>query len=289
VSGNNQSGTVGQALASPIRVLVTRDGQPEVGATVTWSATGTGALMAPASGVTDASGLAASTWTLPHAAGTRSATATVSGANGSPVSFSATALAGAATTLALKSGNAQSGEVSMALPAPLKVRAADQFGNGVAGVVITWQATGGGGSAAPTTSNTDTSGATTVWTLGATIGGQGAEGAATGLTGSPVAFTATGTPPPPPTVDVVVSNNAFTPNAVTIAAGTRIRWTWGAGAASHSVQSTGTGAPGSLTFTSSAIMTGAGSQYTFTFLAAGVYPYDCVIHGTLMQGTITVN
>jgi len=284
VSGNNQSGTVGQVLTSPIRVLVTRDGQPEAGATVTWSAAGTGALMAPTSGVTDASGLAASTWTLPHAAGTRTATATVSGANGSPVSFSATALPGAATTLALKSGDAQSGEVNMALPIPLKVRAADQFGNGVAGVLITWQATSGGGSVAPTTSATDTSGATTVWTLGASLGGQGAQGAATGLAGSPVAFTATGTPPPPPTVDVVVSNNAFTPNAVTVTAPTRIRWTWGAGAASHSVESLG-----SPSFTSSNVLTGAGSVYTFTFVTPGVYSYDCVIHGVAMSGTITVN
>jgi plastocyanin len=289
VSGNNQVGTVGQALASPIRVLVTRDGQPEVGATVTWSASGTGALMSPASDMTDAAGLAASTWTLPHAAGTPTAAATVSGANGSPVGFSATAQPGAATTLALKSGNSQSGEVSMALSAPLKVRAADQFGNGVAGVLITWQATGGGGSVAPSTSTTDTTGATTAWTLGATLGAQGAQGAAAGLTGSPVAFTATGTPPPPPTSDVVVSNNAFTPNALTITAGTRVRWTWGAGALLHSVESTGTGAPGSPTFTSSATMTGAGSVYTFTFNTPGVYTYDCVVHGALMQGTVTVN
>ena len=78
----------------------------------------------------------------------------------------------------------------------------------------------------------------------------------------------------------------FTPSAVTIFAGTRVRWTWGAGATSHSVESTGAGA---TSFTSSAVMTGAGSVYTFTFLNTGVYPYDCVIHGVAMQGTVTVN
>ncbi|HQR19125.1 MAG TPA: hypothetical protein PK948_12185, partial [Gemmatimonadales bacterium] len=67
VSVNAQTGTVGQPLANPIRVLVTRDGAPEVGATVTWAATGTGAGVAPPSGVTDAAGLAQATWTLPQA------------------------------------------------------------------------------------------------------------------------------------------------------------------------------------------------------------------------------
>ena len=36
-------------------------------------------------------------------------------------------------------------------------------------------------------------------------------------------------------------------------------------------------------------MTGAGSVYTFTFNTPGVYTYDCVVHGALMQGTVTVN
>ena len=75
----------------------------------------------------------------------------------------------------------QSGEVSTTLSAPIKVRASDQFGNGVAGVVITWSVTSGGGSLLPTTNTTDTSGAATFWTLGATLGAQGAQGAAAGL------------------------------------------------------------------------------------------------------------
>jgi len=284
-SGNGQSGTVGQALANPIRVLVQRDGQPETGATVTWSAGGTGASVSPATNTTDAQGLAEATWTLPQGAGTRTASAAVAGASGSPVSFSATALPGPATNLVLRSGNAQSGEVSILLPLPLKVKATDQFGNGVAGVVVTWQVNGGGGSVAPPTSTTDTTGATTGWTLGATVGTQTAQGAVTGLTGSPVAFTATGTPPPPPTVDVTVGNNFFSPSSTTIPAGTRIRWTWtSTGAVPHSVESIG-----ASSFTSSAILSGNGSAYTFTFNNPGVYTYDCAVHGAAMSGTVTVN
>jgi len=285
VSGDGQSGTVGQALANPIRVLVTRDGAPEVGATVTWAATGTGASVSPTSVVTDAAGLAATTWTLPQAAGLRGASATVSGAGGSPVNFSATALPGPATQLSLRSGSGQSGQVNIALPLPLKVRAADQFGNGVAGVVVDWQALTGGGSVAPTSSTTDTSGATTIWTLGSTVGSQTAQGAVSGLTGSPVGFTATGTAPPPATTDVNVGNNFFSPSAVTISAGEAVRWTWVAtGATPHSVESTG-----SPSFPSSTTLTGSGSTYSVTFNTPGVYTYDCVVHGAAMSGTVTVN
>lgn len=284
-SGDGQSGTVGQALANPIRVLVTRGGAPEAGATVTWAAAGAGASVSPSSATTDAAGLAATTWTLPQAAGLRSASAAVSGAGGSPVTFTATAQPGPATQLALRSGSGQTGETGQPLPVPLKVRATDQYGNGVGGVVVTWQVVTGGGSVAPTSSTTDTSGATTTWTLGPTVGAQTAQGAVSGLAGSPVGFSATGTAPPMVTANVSVGNNVFTPGNVTIAAGEAVRWTWvSTGAISHSVQSTG-----SPSFPSSAVLTGSGSTYTVTFPAAGVYTYDCVVHGALMSGTVTVN
>lgn len=283
VSGNAQTGTVAQPLANPIRVLVTRDGAPEPGATVTWAASGTGASIAPPSGVTDAAGLAEATWTLPQAAGARTATATVADASGSPVSFTATAVAGPATQLNRTDGNAQSGPIDVALPTPLQVTAVDQFGNGVAGVGIAWAVTGGGGSVASPNSTTGASGAATmVWTLGPTLGAQTAEGASVGLTGSPVAFTATGTPP---VTSVSVQNNLYSPSAVTVTAGTQVRWTWtNTGGIAHSV--TSTGAP---SFTGSAILTGNGSTFTFTFTTPGVYTYECAVHGAAMSGMVTVN
>ena len=285
VSGDAQTGTVAQPLANPIRVLVQRGGQPEPGATVNWSASGAGATVTPASSLTDAQGLAQATWTLPQSAGARTASAAVAGASGSPVSFTATATPGPATNLSLRSGNAQSGTVNTVLPLPLKVKATDQFGNGVAGVLVAWQVNGGGGSVNAATSTTDTTGATTVWTLGATVGPQAAQGSAAGLAGSPVIFAATGTAVPPPATDVTVGNNLFSPSSVTVAAGTMVRWTWtSTGSIPHSVESTG-----SPSFTSSAILTGNGSVYTFTFNTPGVYTYDCAVHGAAMSGTVTVN
>lgn len=90
-SGNGQSGPAGQDLANPLRIVVLRGAIPAAGAVVNWSATGAGASMTPSSSTTGADGISTSVWHLGTAAGTQSAQATVSGADGSPVRFTATA------------------------------------------------------------------------------------------------------------------------------------------------------------------------------------------------------
>ncbi len=90
-SGDGQSGPPGQALPQPIRILVTRGGSPEAGVGVAWTATGTGALLTPASGTTDATGIASTVWTLGQELGAQTVQAAVAGAAGSPVAFAATA------------------------------------------------------------------------------------------------------------------------------------------------------------------------------------------------------
>ena len=91
-SGDLQTGPVGEALPSPLRILVTRDGAPQPDIIVTWS-TADGSLD-PASAPTDAAGIGASSWTLGPDAGAQSAQAAVQGATGSPVGFGATGTAG---------------------------------------------------------------------------------------------------------------------------------------------------------------------------------------------------
>ena len=88
-SGDLQSGVVSEALPNDLRVVVTRDGAPAPGVGVTWS-TGSGTL-APSSDQTDADGLSTSTWTLGDTPGAVTATASVTNATGSPVTFTATA------------------------------------------------------------------------------------------------------------------------------------------------------------------------------------------------------
>jgi plastocyanin len=282
-SGDAQSGVVGSALANPIRVRVTEDGTPKAGVSVAFAAAGTGAAVAPASATTDADGLASTTWTLPHTPGNATATATVTSAAGSPVTFSATVAVGTATQIAASGGNNQTGAVGVALPTPLQVTVKDQFGNAVAGTGVTWAVTAGGGSLAPPASTTSASGvAASVLTLGPAAGTNTATATATGLTGSPVTFTATGEEIPV-TSDVAVDNDFFQPATIQVAAGTTVTWTWNAGAASHSVQSINT-----PSFTSSAIMTGGGSTYSVTFNTPGTYKYDCAVHGLAMSGTVIV-
>jgi plastocyanin len=89
-SGDGQTGTVGEALGSELRVLITRASEPQSGVDVAW-ATADGGSLAPATAATDADGLATTIWTLGPDPGTQTATATAVGAEGSPVSFTATA------------------------------------------------------------------------------------------------------------------------------------------------------------------------------------------------------
>lgn len=93
-SGDGQTGAAEALLTDSIRVLVTRDGTPEVGSTVTWATTVPGGSVSPTTSITDADGLAATTWTLGVVGGTEQASARVSGAGGSPVNFTATATGG---------------------------------------------------------------------------------------------------------------------------------------------------------------------------------------------------
>lgn len=89
-SGNAQTGPVGEALPSELRVIITRSAEPQEGVGVTW-ATPDGGSLAPAATDTDADGIATTIWTLGPEVGDQTATATVADADGSPVTFTATA------------------------------------------------------------------------------------------------------------------------------------------------------------------------------------------------------
>jgi plastocyanin len=91
-SGDSQTGLVGTALPNTLRVIVTRDGEPASGVPVAWSTT-SGSLD-PSSAETDGEGVSSSTWTLGDTPGAVTATAGVTNATGSPVTFTATAIVG---------------------------------------------------------------------------------------------------------------------------------------------------------------------------------------------------
>lgn len=96
------------------------------------------------------------------------------------------------------------------------------------------------------------------------------------------------------TVDVVVRQNRFDPQAVAVRVGDNVRWTADS-PGPHSVTSD-TGAfdshPGCSSSNTSACMT-TGDTYTVPFTTAGVYRYYCRIHGAAggsgMTGQVTVS
>ncbi len=96
-------------------------------------------------------------------------------------------------------GDAQSATVHTAVAIAPSVLVANTFGNAVAGVSVTFAVAAGGGSATETSAITDAAGIATVgtWTLGDTAGANSLTATSSGLSGSPVTFTATGTPDAP--------------------------------------------------------------------------------------------
>ena len=274
---------MGQPLANPLQVVVTEGGTPAAGVTVAWSTSAPGASLA-ATSLTDASGLATNTWTLGTVAGSQTAQASLSGASGSPVGFTATATPAAAAELEKVSGDGQQGEVGAQLANPLVAKVSDQFGNGVAGVEVAWAASDGSVSA-PSVPTSPSGTSSVNLTLGSTAGPITITATAGALVGSPQTFTATAVEPAPPGSDINVVNDAFQPPSLTVSAGTTVTWTWGTGAIQHNVN------PVASQPTRSGNPVNAPASYQFTFNTPGTYSYYCQVHGSPtagMRGTIIV-
>jgi plastocyanin len=90
-SGDGQTGAPG-AVLSPFRVQLTNDGAPVEGTIVNWTIQSGGGTISVPTSITDASGIATSTLTLGQSAGQTVVQASASGASGSPVTFTGTAV-----------------------------------------------------------------------------------------------------------------------------------------------------------------------------------------------------
>jgi plastocyanin len=88
-SGDGQTGPVSTALGNPLRILITREGEPVEGIAVSWSAAQGGSISDEQA--SDEFGIASAFWTLGPEEGSQVATATVEGATNSPLSYTATA------------------------------------------------------------------------------------------------------------------------------------------------------------------------------------------------------
>jgi plastocyanin len=91
-SGDQQTGPVSLALGNPLRVMITRDGEPVEGVDVDWAAGQGGTLGQEQQ--SDEAGIASVVWTLGPDEGSQATTATIDGATGSPLTYTATATSG---------------------------------------------------------------------------------------------------------------------------------------------------------------------------------------------------
>ncbi len=104
----------------------------------------------------------------------------------------------------------------------------------------------------------------------------GPQNAAPGSSGaSPVVQSQTA-----PTVSI--TDNAFTPQPLTVKAGTTVTWNWANTRNPHSVVGKYAGQD-----IDSGRHTGA-DQFTFTFTSPGTFDYQCGVHGASMPGKIIV-
>lgn len=196
--GGGQTATVAQAVATAPAVKVTNaQGAPQSGKSVTFAVTAGAGVLVGATQTTDANGVArVGSWTLGTITGTNTLSATLSGATGSPVSFTATGTAGAVASLSKVAGDAISSAAGVAVATKPGVKAVDAYGNAKAGVAVTFAVATGGGSASGASQTTGSDGVATVggWTLGTAVGANTmtATAAGTGITNNPATFTVTG-------------------------------------------------------------------------------------------------
>ena len=195
ISGNDQTATVSTVLDDPFVVEVQdQNGDVLSGATVTFAVTIGNGTLSDTSVTTDSNGRAESTLTLGSAAGSNRAVASVSGITQTRTfNATGTAVVLVATSIARISGNSQSAVVSTELSDPFVVQVNDQNGDAFSGAVVTFAATGGGGTLSDTSVTTGADGrAEATLTLGSAVGTNTVTATASGITGS-ITFTATAT------------------------------------------------------------------------------------------------
>lgn len=269
--------TVDAVKAESLTVTVTdQTAAPVAGVAVVWAST-TGNVSG-STVPTNASGQSKVQFTYGTGAGTQTATATVTGLVGSPVTITFTAAAGNAVTIVKTAGDG--GTAAPSSQVNYTVQSRDSHGNPKGGVLINWAVATGGGTISPPENTTATNGnATATRTLGSGTGAQTATATANGLpTAQEVTFSTTAQV----VTTVNVSNNNFNPSTLTVPVGTRVTWAWQAGSVAHNVTFDNVAnAPLDIPDRT------AGSVFR-DLNNAGTFNYQCTNHPG-MNGSVTVN
>jgi hypothetical protein len=195
VTGDNQPGTVGEPLPSPliVQVLTPRE-LPAPNRRVEFVVTSSGGDVTPDVAITDEAGQARAHWVLGPERGVQAVQARMADVQGEPqvTEFTAEAKPAAPDTLSGQTALSQPGRRGQEVNTPPVVRVVDRFGNPVSGVSVAWSVTTGQGEVSEAITETGEDGTSTVtWILGGRVGVQKLTAAIGSVYGSPVTFTAT--------------------------------------------------------------------------------------------------
>jgi adhesin/invasin len=177
-AGNTQTAQVGRAVPIEPSVKVTDTfGNAVSGVEVLFQVASGGGTAVGRRVTTNSAGIATvGDWTLGDAVGANTLVAAVQtpGLSVNQVTFTATATAGSASTMAVSAGQNQTGPAGAALAVSPAVVVRDARGNPVSGVSVTFTVGSGGGSVTGGTTTTNASGVAAVgaWTLGGAVGTQ---------------------------------------------------------------------------------------------------------------------
>jgi len=224
VAGTGQSAVAGSAVStSPGVIALDAFDNPIQGVDVVFSVQSGGGSITGGTQTTDVAGIAtAGTWTLGTLAGPNTVAA-VAASIPDTVTFTATGLPGGIATIVLVAGNAQTDTVAATLATDYAVRVEDINTNGIPGVTVSWQVTGGGGSITGTSDTDGTGVAVATRVLGTAVGANTAIATIGGVMDT-VTFNATATVGTPAKLVAVagtgqsatVATNVTTPPSVIV-------------------------------------------------------------------------
>ena len=180
VSGSNQLAPANTVLPQPLVALVSDEsGNPVSGVSVVFSASSGTFTGNPA--LTGANGQASVGYTTGANPGSFTITANV---NGLTTQFAENVTTyGAPASVTVSGGNSQTGAAGTALPLPLTVVVADQYGNPVPNISVLYSDNGSGGTfSSPNPANTDNTGTASVsYTLSRAVGAVSISATAAGV------------------------------------------------------------------------------------------------------------
>jgi Bacterial Ig-like domain (group 1) len=293
-AGNNQSAASGTTLPIALQAAL-RDpysGNPihSAGIPVTFSASSSGGSFSNPNAVTNSSGIASTSYTLPTKTGNYTITAASPGY--ASAKFAVTAIPGTPASLSISSGSSQKGPVGTPLPQPLIVKVKDASGTGLSGIKVNFSDGGAGGTLSSPTATTNATGyASTSYTTGTKTGTVNVTASVTGLT--PVVFKEIVLVGPASALKIYSGNNQSVKQGAATPAQLQVMVTdqYGNPVPNISVTFDDGGAGGSFFFdpvvTSSKGI--AGTRYTAPFTSGPVTVTASASGLTSMEFTVNVN